>query len=233
MVPLGVQNLTQPDATDAAQAAGVWANVALAEHASIASFARFALQLLSLGAPPALLQGAISAMADELKHTQLAFGLAQELSGRTFGPTGLDVSDILQGATAPEGILAAAIHEGCVEETVSAHLLSAALERAELASVRSVLRELEQDEARHAELAWQFVAWLLECQPELHARAVECFAQALVPEPIHDTANAASAGSLERFGCASRGTRAAVRARTLRDVIAPRASLLLSAALSR
>lgn len=64
-----------------ALAAG-WAEDGLYEHASIASFARFALELLALGAPPSLLEDVHAAMADELHHARLCFGLARRFGAR-------------------------------------------------------------------------------------------------------------------------------------------------------
>ena len=47
-----------------------WAQDALAEHASIASFARFTLQLMAVGAPPQLLADTQRAAADEVRELQ-------------------------------------------------------------------------------------------------------------------------------------------------------------------
>ena len=54
-----------------------WTAAALAEHASVASFARFVLDLGALGAPPALLADATTAMHDEIRHAQVSFALAE------------------------------------------------------------------------------------------------------------------------------------------------------------
>ena len=45
-----------------------WLEIARMEHASIAAFARFALQLLAVGAPPDLILAGQRAMADETNH---------------------------------------------------------------------------------------------------------------------------------------------------------------------
>jgi hypothetical protein len=55
------------------------------EHASIASFARFVMDLLSLGAPADLVDGAARALQDEVEHARLCFGIASRLSGRSMG----------------------------------------------------------------------------------------------------------------------------------------------------
>ena len=49
-----------------AQLAAHWAHLGQMEHASIAAFARFGLQLLSLGAPSELVEACNHALADEI-----------------------------------------------------------------------------------------------------------------------------------------------------------------------
>ena len=51
--------------------AAEWSRDALAEHASIASFARFSLQLMAVGAPSALLADAQRAASDEARASAL------------------------------------------------------------------------------------------------------------------------------------------------------------------
>jgi hypothetical protein len=213
--------------TDTEALAGrVWARIGLAEHASIASFARFVLQLLSVGAPPRLLHDAIRAMDDELRHAQLAFGIALQLTARPCGPARLDLTGALEGSLDPAAILESAIREGCIDETVSSQIAVAALLKAERADIRAVLEQVAKDEARHADLAWSFVAWMLERQPTLKSRASLCFDRALVPPPAPEQAREEGA-ELEPYGCLTRATRAAIRARALQELIAPRASQLL------
>lgn len=63
-----------------------WARAGLLEHASIAAFARFTLQLLALGAPPALVLDARAAIGDETEHARLCFTIASAYAGRPLGP---------------------------------------------------------------------------------------------------------------------------------------------------
>ena len=53
-----------------------WSEVGHLEHASVASFSRFSLQLMALGAPPALLKATQKATMDEIAHARMAYGLA-------------------------------------------------------------------------------------------------------------------------------------------------------------
>src|SRR5205814_887725 len=74
--------------------------IALMEHASIAAFARFSLELLSLGAPSSLVERASTAMADEIRHARDAFALAGGYLGHPVGPGPLDTADALTGRSA-------------------------------------------------------------------------------------------------------------------------------------
>lgn len=146
-----------PDADRAAR----WARVALAEHASVGSFARVALELLHLGAPAALLAEVQAAGADEVRHARLAFGLASRFAGTTLGPGPLPLTDLrLTGDLA--AFAAATVREGCIAETLSALMVGEAAEHSDDAEERAVLAVLARDETKHAQLAWQIVRWALD-----------------------------------------------------------------------
>lgn len=66
----------------------MWSADALAEHTSIASFARFTLQLLALDAPSDLLSRSQQAGKDEMEHARLCF---QMQIGSSCGIRGLRV----------------------------------------------------------------------------------------------------------------------------------------------
>jgi hypothetical protein len=137
-----------------------WTRTALMEHASVAAFARFTLQLLALGAPSALVAASSQAMADETEHARMAFALASAYEGRDVGPDALPIDGSLDGADL-DSFVATLLREGCIGET------SAAVEAREMLGVtrdpvvRDVLEKIARDETRHAELAWQTLAWLL------------------------------------------------------------------------
>lgn len=138
-----------------------WMKMGQMEHASIAAFARFSLQLLSLGAPPALVEACTRALADETAHTRLCFQLASAYAGHAVGPGRLDVDRSLN-ATSLEEIVDLVLAEGCFGETSAA---LDALESADAASdpvIRAAYEQIARDEQRHAELAFQFVRWALE-----------------------------------------------------------------------
>jgi hypothetical protein len=131
------------------------------EHASIAAFARFSLQLLALGAPAMLVEACTQALADESAHTQLCFGLASAYAGRPLGPGPLDVQGSL-AATELTEVVDLVIAEGCFGETSAALEALEAVESAQDPVIRAAYAQIASDEQRHAELAFRFVAWALE-----------------------------------------------------------------------
>lgn len=142
----------------APERAAAWAQVGLAEHASVASFARFALELMALGAPAELVGDAHAAALDEVRHARLAFGLAARHAGVPVGPGPLPLADLTVQADLV-ALAVATVREGCVAETLSALQMAEARDRAEDEGERAVLAGIARDEARHAALAWRTVAW--------------------------------------------------------------------------
>lgn len=148
-----------------------WQAAALMEHASIAAFARFTLQLLQLGAPLALTLESQAAMLDETDHARRCFALAARYGGTAIGPGELDMN----GAFAAESlstIVEQTFDEGCVGETCAALQAAEALATAGDEVVRETLEVIARDERRHAELAWRFIAWALEREPHGGVREV-------------------------------------------------------------
>jgi hypothetical protein len=153
-----VDHLTAQERANLAQH---WARMGQMEHASIAAFARFNLQLLSLGAPPALVDACTRALADETAHTKLCFELASAYAGRALGPGRLDVDGSL-AVTSLVGVVQLVIAEGCFGETVAALEAREAADGAADPVIRAAYSRIARDEQRHAELAFQFIRWALE-----------------------------------------------------------------------
>lgn len=158
-------DLSALDAPTRAELSRAYREDALLEHASIASFSRFVLQLLALGAPAALVAEATRAIHDEIEHATICFGLASAYAGETLGPSPLPMNGALDGVGDPSAIVAAAVREGCVGETLAALHARAAAEQARDPVVRAALRTIADDEERHAALAFRFVAWALGSGP--------------------------------------------------------------------
>lgn len=210
-------------ATRAALAEG-WSQLGLLEHASVAAFARFTLQLLGLGAPHALVLESNQAIFDETRHAELCFGLAASFGSTTAGPGKLDSQGALARTSLNDVVLDTFL-EGCIGETVAALEATEALATATLPAVRQVLQQVAEDEARHAALAWRFVAWgaaqapalvdglreRLELELEQAARTCSAFAQRALP------AN----DSLAKGGLLGDAVRAELRLQALREVVLP------------
>ena len=96
-----------------------WLQQAEAEHASVASFARHTLQLMSIGAPSELLFASQEASVDEIKHAKMCYGFASSFIGTDMGPGTLDVEESLENLDLKD-IIRSVIQEGCIEETLSA-----------------------------------------------------------------------------------------------------------------
>jgi hypothetical protein len=132
------------------------------EHASIASFNRFSLQLLAVGAPPELLEASQRAGLDEIEHARMAFALASRYGSDALGPNALDLGGDALGALDLASVAASTVEEGCVGETLAALEAEAARDGAKSPVLRAAWSVIAEDEARHAELAWSFVRWALD-----------------------------------------------------------------------
>jgi hypothetical protein len=133
-----------------------WSADAQAEHAAIASFARFVLELMSVGAPPHLLAGAARAAEDEVAHARACLAMAQR--------HGLRVEFEPLPAAAPRdvdlcGLAVDTLIEGVLGETNAALLAAMMVERTASEEVRAVWEKIAEDEARHAALAWSTLEW--------------------------------------------------------------------------
>ena len=202
-----------------------WSSAALAEHASVASFSRFSLHLLAVGAPPELLHGAHQAALDEVRHANLCFSIASAFHGHDVGPGPLDLSGDVIGPTDLPSVVRAAVIEGCVGETIAALEARHAADMAEPDFIRSALVEIADDEQAHAQLAWQFVAWAARTGgADIVALIAETIRGVAEPELTPETAlDLATAG----FGRVSAGARARIQVEGLREVVRPTAAALL------
>jgi hypothetical protein len=209
-----------------------WLDQALMEHASVAAFARFSLQLLSLGAPAELVSDAAQAMADEIVHARDCFALARRHSERDMGPAPLALAGALEELDLT-AIVLGTIAEGCIGETVAALEAAEAQAHCEDEAVRAVLARISADETRHAQLAWRFVAWALERGPAHLRQAVRAaFERELAATPASASpaiAVSATEHQLLRQGLVGPQLRSALRVRVLHDIVGPCALALLAA----
>lgn len=179
------------NASDRARLAAHWRDAALMEHASVAAFARFALQLMALGAPPELLADTSAAMVDEIEHARVMFALAAADGGVEVGPGPLPMSPAMMASMDLVEVARLVAVEACVGETLAAVELGEAALHAVSPARRELLRRIADDELRHAALGWRFLRWALS-RADAHQRLAIL---AAVDAAIEHAASRRSTGS--------------------------------------
>ena len=149
-----------------------WLNAAQDEHASVASFSKFSIQLLAVAAPSHLVELSHRAALQEIEHAKLCFKAAVMIQGKgseVMGPGkfpehSLEISSDLRevaSSTAKEGAIGetnaaitAAVRYNLFQELESREISS------ELAShISRSLKQIMMEEAEHAALAWRTLQW--------------------------------------------------------------------------
>jgi len=156
------------------------------EHASVASFARHTLQLMSMGAPATLLIGSQQSAIDEIKHAKMCYGIAKSFLGAKIQPNTLNIDGSVKTMRKSE-IIQSVIAEGCIGETVAAVRAQLSAHYAKEQKVKGILEEIAADETNHSQLAWNTVQWAIRRFPDLRDIAEETF-KAKLDRPI-DMAN--------------------------------------------
>lgn len=197
-------------------AAELWRHAGVANHASVASFARFTLQLLALGAPAEMVTRATQATTDVVRHAESCFAIAGYLDGEVTGPGPLDTRDAYTGQESLYEVVLGAVEEGCFAETLAAAEARAASDATTDPWIAEILWGIAEDESRHAALAWRFVHWAIELDPSLavpvRARLARPKVGSLASPTIED---------LSRFGILPVATRQALHEEVWTRVILP------------
>jgi len=213
--------LIECDETLRAELAEQWARIALMEHASVAAFARFTLQLMSQGAPAWLVEQATAAMADETKHAKACFAVASGYAGTPLGPGSLAVEHSLDESSL-EAIVRTTIREGCLGETAAAIEAREAAAHALDPKLRELLLLIAEDETRHAQLAYSFVKWALELgDPALEQAVRREFAALAAETSDADSTLTDSEFALLQHGIAPEALRRSIRSQAISEVILP------------
>jgi hypothetical protein len=204
-----------------------WTETARMEHASIAAFARFALELLALGAPASLVERTHAAMADETAHARAAFSLASAYAGKDVGPGPLAIDGAL-GAVDARSVFATLAREGCVGETLAAVEATEAASVATDPCVREVLSRIARDETAHAELAWRAAGWLAASGDDAFCEWAQAELAAAIREREDDLGGASrtSFDGARGHGLLDHATKEALARGALRDIVAPLAVVL-------
>lgn len=162
-----------------------WTKNALGEHASVASFSAFSIALMTNQAPSDLVEDALIAALDEVRHAKTSFDIASRLTGQEVRPGALPPSKHVFGQDLKAMAMALAT-EGCVDETLSALEAAAeagfikrvladgadgtkysSIDRDVLAWIGDELQIIALEEGNHAALAWRTFKWV--CSVDSHA----------------------------------------------------------------
>lgn len=178
---------------------------ARAEYSSVWTFLRLAAELAAASAPAALIARALDAADDEVRHAELCAGAAGGLALAQL-PMWMAQPRFTRRSCDALAILAVeAWCEGCLNEGAAAE--EARLAAAETQDDRAgMLATIARDEAGHAELSWDVLAWVHGIAPDVVRRAL-----AEVP-PLPALAETASDPALVRRGVPSSQLTAAARA---------------------
>jgi hypothetical protein len=199
-----------------------WARAAQFEHASIASFSRFSLELLAVGAPPELVQGAHRAALDEIVHARLSFALASVYAGAPLGPGRLALNRELFDSFELIPIVTSAICEGCINETLAALEAEAGAAAAESRAVREILTTIARDESEHAALSFRFARWALDVGDQaVRSAAQEAARETLARVEREPVLEGAVDSLLSRHGRVVGAKRRALRRAAVGEVLEP------------
>lgn len=201
--------------------AAAWTLAGAGEHASVAAFARLSLQLMALGAPTSLLHDVHQAALEEVKHAEQCWELARLFGGAELAPGAFPFETSPNTSITLAELAAAAVREGCLAETLGAHVLSVAAEHAPEPAVRAALIAMAAEEARHAVLSFRIVAWALRSgDASVHASVRASFA---APWPSVDV------GELSLRSNVDVARLAAAAQQGINEVLTPAAARLLAA----
>ncbi len=188
-----------------AELADQWRDNGKTEHASVAAFARLTLDLMALGAPPALVAAANQDALDEIRHAELCFSLAQALDGKRLSPAPFPqaqhVSTLPRSRTLALARLAVdSLIDGALHEGVSARIIAKVSERCEVPTIRHILKQIAADEGRHSAHGWAVASWCLAEGGNSVGLALLGAVHALPAQMNSDRPDPAANGEWERWG---------------------------------
>ena len=198
--------LKLPNAAQAPAGLGrQWRENGRTEHASVASFARLTLDLMALGAPPALIIAANQDALDEIRHTEACFALAHAIDGQAESPG--PFPEAQRAHTLPRmrtlalaELAVLSLIDGALHEGVSARIIAKLARRSTNPTISAVLKQIAADEGRHAAHGWDVVEWCLEQGGAAVAHALSGAARVLPHHLASDLPAPARDGGWEAWG---------------------------------
>jgi hypothetical protein len=143
--------------------AAEWERRARAEWGSVPAFLQLAAQLRAVGAPLSLVARAYDAAEDELRHAVGTGRASVVYSGAPIGlgPVTPETRAHARGKDALVRLAVESWVDGCLGEGKAAHAAGREARLAETPALRELLAMIAVDEANHAELAWDVLAWAI------------------------------------------------------------------------
>lgn len=148
-------------ASKCALAARAFAVDAQLECASVPAFLQLACELVAHEAPAELVERALDAACDEIRHAQQCAALAARWSACTVTPA-LPVFEPRPVLLGLPGLVRLAVEswsDGCLSEGLAAQQAVLASRSARELDAQRVQSEIARDEQRHAELAWSILEY--------------------------------------------------------------------------
>jgi hypothetical protein len=170
-----------------------------------------------------------AAAIDEVRHAELSLALASGYRGEPIEPGPLPMPGPLVIDPDLPAIAAESAMEGCIGETVATLQALEALARTTDPAVREVLAVTIEDEARHAELAWRFLAWAIDNGGEAtRAAIIRSFASFCPPPPSPEVLDGVDLDAFAAHGRLRAAEARAIADRALREVVGPCVCALLA-----
>lgn len=158
------QDAAEIDAPVARALVEAWGQRARGEFGSVRAFVELAEQLEAVGAPAELVLRALAAAEDEVRHAVMSGGVAARFAGAECVLEPVEATE-----RAPvggmDGLVRLAVEswvDGCLGEGTAAACAGAESVTAVDGAIAEIQARIAGDEARHAGLAWDVLAWTLE-----------------------------------------------------------------------
>ncbi len=202
----------------------LWVHRGTSEREAHARFKGLVGRLWDVGANRSVIEMALEASGDEVRHAAICDGLARHFDtepqlGNVGAPPELAPAEL----PPRQRVLYDVVAFCCLAETMNAALLATTLKHVRDDVVRRAVRRILKDEVKHSRLGWAHLAWersggscelLAECLPRMLEGAI-------TEEIERPRALTPDAPRLLHYGSLPRATRLALFQASLRDVIFP------------
>eukprot|EP01084_Bolivina_argentea_P131520 232129_1 len=137
-----------------------WKQQALSEYASIATFSKFSLELMSIGAPLWFIELSNQASIDEIRHAKVSFDIANMyLNSEQCMISDVFPSHVVNIDADWNRISKDVVIGGCLGETLSAFKM---IKNKYGNIIDEYLYSMAMDEIKHSALAWVTIKWMID-----------------------------------------------------------------------